>query len=155
MNVKLLTEHHLEFLSIKGDYRGSSESTQKVMSKCHIVGNLMHWLKSKWTCVWTSHLYGISRHQYILSAATCEKVLPAACIINSLCCMLGFLQSADFFFKINLFRTSFKNTISTSVQQFGFRTDWTCCRSKLFAKMSLIVSLRIILYINNNFRSCW
>ena len=27
MIVKLLTEHHLEFLSLKGDYRGSSEST--------------------------------------------------------------------------------------------------------------------------------
>ena len=27
MNVKLLTEHHLEFLSLKGGYRGSSEST--------------------------------------------------------------------------------------------------------------------------------
>ena len=27
MIVKLLTEHHLEFLSLKGGYRGSSEST--------------------------------------------------------------------------------------------------------------------------------
>ena len=27
MIVKLLTEHHLEFLSLKGDCRGSSEST--------------------------------------------------------------------------------------------------------------------------------
>ena len=42
MIVKLLTEHYLEFLSLKGGCRGSSEST--VMSKCHIVGNLMHWL---------------------------------------------------------------------------------------------------------------
>ena len=32
MLVKLLTEHHLEFLSLKGGCRGSSE-------KCHIVGN--------------------------------------------------------------------------------------------------------------------
>ena len=41
MIVKLLTEHHLEFLSLKGGCRGSSESTHV---KCHIVGNLMHWL---------------------------------------------------------------------------------------------------------------
>ena len=35
MSVKLLTEHHLEFLSLKG---GSSEST---LVKMQIVGNLM------------------------------------------------------------------------------------------------------------------
>ena len=34
MNVKLLTEHHLEFLSLKGGYRGSSESTLVKMSNC-------------------------------------------------------------------------------------------------------------------------
>ena len=37
MIVKLLTEHHLEFLSLKGACRGSSLH----MSKCHIVGNLI------------------------------------------------------------------------------------------------------------------
>ena len=35
MSVKLLTEHHLEFLSLKGGCTGSSES------KCHIDGNDM------------------------------------------------------------------------------------------------------------------
>ena len=38
MIVKLLTEHHLEFLSFKGGCRGSSEST---IVKCQIVGNIM------------------------------------------------------------------------------------------------------------------
>ena len=38
--VKLLTEHHLEFRSLKDGCRGSSESTQV---KVHIFGNLMHW----------------------------------------------------------------------------------------------------------------
>ena len=38
MIVKLLTEHHLEFLSLKGGCRGSSEST---LIKMSIVGNLM------------------------------------------------------------------------------------------------------------------
>ena len=41
MIVKLLTEHHLEFLSLKGGYIGSSESTLVKMSHS---GNLMHWL---------------------------------------------------------------------------------------------------------------
>ena len=34
MIVKLLTEHHLEFLSLKGGCRGSSESTHVIMPHC-------------------------------------------------------------------------------------------------------------------------
>ena len=34
MIVKLLTEHHLEFLSFKGGCRGSSESTLVKVSNC-------------------------------------------------------------------------------------------------------------------------
>ena len=34
MIVKLLTEHHLEFLSLKGGHRGSSESTNVKMPHC-------------------------------------------------------------------------------------------------------------------------
>ena len=34
MNVKLLAEHHLEFLSLKGDHTGSSESTHVKMAYC-------------------------------------------------------------------------------------------------------------------------
>ena len=41
MIVKLLTEHDLECLSLKGGCRGSSESTYVKMPHC---GNLMHWL---------------------------------------------------------------------------------------------------------------
>ena len=41
MIAKLLTEQHLEFLGLKGGCTGSSESTYV---KCHIVGNIMHWL---------------------------------------------------------------------------------------------------------------
>ena len=42
MTVKLLIEHHLEFLSLKGGCTGSFELH---LSKCHIVGNHMAWLK--------------------------------------------------------------------------------------------------------------
>ena len=34
MIVKLLTEHNLEFLSLKGGFRGSSESTHVIMPLC-------------------------------------------------------------------------------------------------------------------------
>ena len=43
MRVKLPTEHHLEFLSIKGGYTGSSESTVVKMPQCwksHVVAHL-------------------------------------------------------------------------------------------------------------------
>ena len=41
MIVKLLTEHHLEFLSLK---EAAEASLSLHLSKCHIVGNLMHCL---------------------------------------------------------------------------------------------------------------
>ena len=34
MSVKLLTEHRLEFLNLKGGYKGSSESTLVKMPDC-------------------------------------------------------------------------------------------------------------------------
>ena len=45
MIVKLLTERHLEFLSLKGGCRGSSSLH---LSNCEIVGNLMPRLKYIW-----------------------------------------------------------------------------------------------------------
>ena len=52
MIVKLLTEQHLEFLSLKGGCTGSSEST---LVKCHIDGKNMSRLIFKFgtyrTCV--------------------------------------------------------------------------------------------------------
>ena len=47
MIVKLLTEHHLEFLSLNGGCRGASQSTHV---KCHIDGNHMPWLISLYDC---------------------------------------------------------------------------------------------------------
>ena len=40
--IKLLTEHHLEFLSLR---QGTAQAPLSLhLSKCHIVGNLMLWL---------------------------------------------------------------------------------------------------------------
>ena len=44
MSVQLLTEHHLEFLSIKGGCTGSSESTLVKMSHCgksHVTAHIL------------------------------------------------------------------------------------------------------------------
>ena len=46
MTVKLLTEHHLEFLSFKGGCTGSSESTLVKMPHCwksHVTAHLVYW----------------------------------------------------------------------------------------------------------------
>ena len=45
MIVKLLTDHHLEFLSLKGGCRGLSESTLVKMSNCwksHVAAQIIH-----------------------------------------------------------------------------------------------------------------
>ena len=44
MTVKLLTEHHFEFLSLKGGCTGSSESTFVKMSHCwksHVAAHIL------------------------------------------------------------------------------------------------------------------
>ena len=46
MIVKLLTEHHLEFLSLKGGCRGSSESTHVKMPHCwksHALAHIIYY----------------------------------------------------------------------------------------------------------------
>ena len=45
MIVKLLTEHHLEFLSLKGGCRDSSESTLVKMPHCWKSHALAHWIR--------------------------------------------------------------------------------------------------------------
>ena len=44
--VKLLTEHHLEFISLKGGYTGSSESTLVKIPHClksRVVAHMLLW----------------------------------------------------------------------------------------------------------------
>ena len=50
MNVKLLTQQHLEFLSLKGCYTGSSESTLVKMPHCskfHVTVHISAMYKEK------------------------------------------------------------------------------------------------------------
>ena len=53
MIVKLLTEHHLEFLSLKGGCRGSSESTHVKMPNCwksHAAAHMSYSTNIDWLC---------------------------------------------------------------------------------------------------------
>ena len=54
MGVKLLTEHHLQFLSFKGGCTGSSEST---LGNCHIVGSHMSLLIYKLHNMELAHVF--------------------------------------------------------------------------------------------------
>ena len=48
MSVRLLTKHQLEFLSLKGDYPGSSESTLVKMSHCwksHVMAHFIIYIE--------------------------------------------------------------------------------------------------------------
>ena len=60
MIVKLLTEHHLEFLSLKGGCRGSSESTLVKISNCWKYHAAAHLMQLSFLC-WVSvkNLYGL------------------------------------------------------------------------------------------------
>ena len=54
MIVKLLTEHHLDFLSLKGGCRGSSESTIVKMSNCwksHVTAQLLSYEEDYSCCM--------------------------------------------------------------------------------------------------------
>ena len=57
MIVKLLTEHHLEFLSLKGGCTGSSESTLVKMPHC-----------------WKSH---VTAHMIVVMKIACAAVIRA------------------------------------------------------------------------------
>ena len=54
MSVKLLTEHHLEFLSLKGGCRGSSESTHVKKPYCwklHDMAQLLFYFRVSFSCL--------------------------------------------------------------------------------------------------------
>ena len=65
MTVKLLTEQHLKFLSLKGGYAGSSEST---------LVKIPHCLKSHIT----AHLW--------CRIAVAPEIVPTGCCLYSSCC---------------------------------------------------------------------
>ena len=89
MNVKLLTEHHLEFLSLKGGYAGWSESTLVKMPHCwksHVTAQIVLYLKPSgqvqvggtYCCITVSYLPNKCRNSYFLqnySLLGCNKGL--------------------------------------------------------------------------------
>ena len=99
MSVKLLTEHHLEFLSLKGHCIGSSESTLVKMPHCwksHVAAQLCGplFLMCQLTFLWSG------------------KILPIQLLFNPFSTCLVFLsqRKADnfglFFDQLSMFLTN-------------------------------------------------
>ena len=69
MLVKLLTGNHLEFLSLKGGCRGSSESTLVKMPHC-------------WKSHVTAQMYSLSDLNIILDMFRCLLIMNLECIAS-------------------------------------------------------------------------
>ena len=70
MIVRLLTEHHLEFLSLKGGCTGSSESTLVKMPHCwksHVTAHLSGSVGCKhMQAVWTQIRLSVSKASFLI-----------------------------------------------------------------------------------------
>ena len=78
MSVKLLTEHHLAFLSLKGGCRGSSESTLVIMSnywKSHAAAHIIH--------IHLSKIYGL-HYNHNVSPSVCLSLCPLVKMFTTL-----------------------------------------------------------------------
>ena len=80
MIVKLLTEHHLEFLSLKGGCIGSSESTHAKMPHC-------------WKSHALAHYYSMFFRTYGSVVPCIERSVPATNNVNDWFLSLVFNES--------------------------------------------------------------
>ena len=76
MIVKLLTEYHLEFLSLKGGCRGSSESTLVKMSNCWKSHAAAHLIPVLWYTYPRDPIHNISCMYLILSQVSPQSLVP-------------------------------------------------------------------------------
>ena len=74
MIVKLLTEHHLKYLSLKGGCRGSSESTHVKMPHCWKLHALAHIIFT----ILMTHVYCM----HILSSEGLVKPAQLSCVMR-------------------------------------------------------------------------
>ena len=65
MIVKLLTEHHLAFLSLKGGCRGSSEFTHVKMPHCWKSHTLAHYFMYRWLLLALKRLYEMASEFFL------------------------------------------------------------------------------------------
>ena len=87
MIVKLLTEHHLEFLSLKGGCRGSSESTHVKMPNClksHALAQIYYFVISSLSDLPVLHLISTPFPKVWHKMADNEKALNYDVIDNFL-----------------------------------------------------------------------
>ena len=90
MSVKLLTEHRLEFVSLKGGCTGSSESTLVKMPHCVAAQFMIYWLRA---AGWYIHIskkrkksdkYHKSSFSCMQCAVSCSSSLKFCCVFFSM-----------------------------------------------------------------------
>ena len=81
MNIKLLTEHHLEFLCLTGGYTGSYESTFVKMPHCwksHVVAHIRIEIN-----ILSVHCLDNEKHElniYIFNVAALDETIIPSCL---------------------------------------------------------------------------
>ena len=86
MIVKLLTEHQLEFLGLKGGYTGSSESTLVKMSYCwksHAVAHLSNSVSVCLLQVWLGRMVSTIFPHFPARKLDSKGVSRDAALVNS------------------------------------------------------------------------
>ena len=106
MNVKLLTEQHLEFLSFKGECTGSSESTLVKIPHCwksHVVAHIQKTMKIHSTCALKIQVLRVRDllKQICFGGSIIQSILCLKCVKDVLILDLGGLDQLD----IELFGT--------------------------------------------------
>ena len=84
MSVKLLTEHHLEFLSLKGGCRGSSKFTLVKMSNCwksHGMAKLIYYISIS--------IFLINKHHLVIICSLKELLIAKLFFFKFLYIMLN------------------------------------------------------------------
>ena len=79
MIVKLLIEHHLEFLSLKGGCRGSSESTLVKISNCWKSHAAAHMSRKRMLPIYTIQHIGNGVHQKVQVGMCAHQRLRSSC----------------------------------------------------------------------------
>ena len=102
MNVKLLTEKLLEFLSLKGECTGSSESTLVKIPHCwksHVLAHIQKTMKIHSTCAWKIQVLRIRDllKQIGFGGSLLQSILCLKCVKDVLSLDLGEQDHLDVF----------------------------------------------------------
>ena len=122
MIVKLLTEHYLEFLSLKGGCRGSSQSTYVKMPHCWKSHATVHYVQQ---CFQNRTVYKIKKK--------IKKIMLFVILLK--CPIIIGIKMFETQFALKMFISN-KNTFSHDVTHFIFKVPRNCIFRELEQRQS-------------------